>query len=121
MADDPDEAAKKLYPNMTKMLKREAEYFEALGRFMNAFDHDQAAESSLRDGRTADLLVIGLGYVGLSLAREAAFSGLTVVGYDLNAGLVAGLNAESQFTCRFPSRREGLGGHGKSPSEEAGL
>jgi UDP-N-acetyl-D-glucosamine dehydrogenase len=30
----------------------------------------------------ADLLVIGLGYVGLPLAREAARSGLRVVGYD---------------------------------------
>ena len=41
----------------------------------------------------ADLLVIGLGYVGLPLAREAAFAGLTVVGYDLNTEVVAGLNA----------------------------
>jgi nucleotide sugar dehydrogenase len=49
---------------------------------MNAFQNDHA-----------DLLVIGLGYVGLPLAREATFSGLTVVGYDLNATLVAGLNA----------------------------
>ena len=42
---------------------------------------------------TTDLLVIGLGYVGLPLAREAAFSGFRVVGYDLNTELVAGLNA----------------------------
>jgi UDP-N-acetyl-D-glucosamine dehydrogenase len=42
---------------------------------------------------SADLMVIGLGYVGLPLAREAAFSGLTVTGYDLNAELVAALNA----------------------------
>jgi UDP-N-acetyl-D-glucosamine dehydrogenase len=42
---------------------------------------------------SVDLLVIGLGYVGLPLAREAALSGLTVVGYDLNQELVAGLNA----------------------------
>jgi UDP-N-acetyl-D-glucosamine dehydrogenase len=46
-----------------------------------------------RHDASADLLVIGLGYVGLPLAREAAFSGLTVVGYDLNAEVVAGLNA----------------------------
>ena len=38
-------------------------------------------------------MVIGLGYVGLPLAREAAFAGLTVVGYDLNAEMVAALNA----------------------------
>lgn len=42
---------------------------------------------------STDLLVIGLGYVGLPLAREAAFSGLTVVGYDLNTEVVAALNA----------------------------
>ncbi|HEV2254347.1 MAG TPA: nucleotide sugar dehydrogenase, partial [Streptosporangiaceae bacterium] len=40
-----------------------------------------------------DLLVIGLGYVGLPLAREAAFSGLRVVGLDVNADLVAQLNS----------------------------
>jgi UDP-N-acetyl-D-glucosamine dehydrogenase len=41
----------------------------------------------------ADLLVIGLGYVGLPLACEAAFSGLKVVGYDLNGEVVALLNS----------------------------
>jgi nucleotide sugar dehydrogenase len=51
---------------------------------MNVFQHDHAP---------TDLLVIGLGYVGLPLAREAVFSGLTVVGYDLNSKLVAALNA----------------------------
>jgi len=40
-----------------------------------------------------DLLVIGLGYVGLPLAREAALSGLSSVGFDLNAEVVAGLNS----------------------------
>jgi UDP-N-acetyl-D-glucosamine dehydrogenase len=40
-----------------------------------------------------DLLVIGLGYVGLPLAREAALSGLEVVGHDLSRDLVAGLNS----------------------------
>lgn len=39
-----------------------------------------------------DLLVIGLGYVGLPLVREAVFSGLHVVGYDLKADVVTGLN-----------------------------
>jgi UDP-N-acetyl-D-glucosamine dehydrogenase len=42
---------------------------------------------------SSDLLVIGLGYVGLPLAREAALSGLSVVGYDLNQELVSGLNS----------------------------
>ncbi len=40
-----------------------------------------------------DLLVIGLGYVGLPLAREATSSGLRVVGYDLNREIVSGLNS----------------------------
>jgi nucleotide sugar dehydrogenase len=40
-----------------------------------------------------DLLVIGLGYVGLPLAREAALSGLRVTGLDLDPAVVAGLNA----------------------------
>ncbi len=40
-----------------------------------------------------DLVVVGLGYVGLPLAQEATRSGLTVVGYDVAADAVAGLNA----------------------------
>jgi UDP-N-acetyl-D-glucosamine dehydrogenase len=40
-----------------------------------------------------DLLVIGLGYVGLPLAREAANSGLQVVGFDVNETVVARLSA----------------------------
>ncbi|MFF5493582.1 nucleotide sugar dehydrogenase [Streptomyces aquilus] len=39
-----------------------------------------------------DLAVIGLGYVGLPLAREATEAGLAVVGYDENARVVSGLN-----------------------------
>lgn len=46
-----------------------------------------------RNDAHADLLVVGLGYVGLPLAREAVLAGLTVVGYDLKAEVVAGLNA----------------------------
>jgi nucleotide sugar dehydrogenase len=46
-----------------------------------------------RNDAHADVLVVGLGYVGLPLAREAAFAGLTVVGYDLKAEVAAGLNA----------------------------
>lgn len=42
---------------------------------------------------TADVVVLGLGYVGLPLAQEAARSGLTVVGFDVNAAVVDGLNA----------------------------
>ncbi|MFJ3669987.1 nucleotide sugar dehydrogenase [Streptomyces sp. NPDC090106] len=39
-----------------------------------------------------DLAVIGLGYVGLPLAREAVAAGLAVAGYDENPDVVTGLN-----------------------------
>ena len=39
------------------------------------------------------VLVIGLGYVGLPLAIQAAQAGFTVTGYDTSAGIVDGLNA----------------------------
>jgi nucleotide sugar dehydrogenase len=42
-----------------------------------------------------DLVVIGLGYVGLPLAQEATRAGLTVGGYDVTARVVDGLNAGS--------------------------
>jgi len=40
-----------------------------------------------------DLVVIGLGYVGLPLAQEASRAGLTVTGLDVSAAVVDGLNA----------------------------
>jgi UDP-N-acetyl-D-glucosamine dehydrogenase len=40
-----------------------------------------------------DLVVIGLGYVGLPLAQEAIRAGLTVGGYDVTTAVVDGLNA----------------------------
>ncbi len=52
---------------------------------------------------SSDLLVIGLGYVGLPLAREAALSGLRVVGYDLNQELVAGLNSGRSHVGDIPA------------------
>ena len=42
---------------------------------------------------SVDLVVIGLGYVGLPLAQEACRSGLQVVGLDVSARVVEGLNA----------------------------
>lgn len=42
---------------------------------------------------TTDLLVIGLGYVGLPLAREASRAGLRVIGFDLSTTVVANLNS----------------------------
>lgn len=41
---------------------------------------------------STDLLIIGLGYVGLPLALQACRSGLTVSGYDINADAVEKLN-----------------------------
>jgi UDP-N-acetyl-D-glucosamine dehydrogenase len=43
--------------------------------------------------RTVDAVIIGMGYVGLPLAREATAAGLRVIGLDINLEVVAGLNA----------------------------
>jgi len=40
-----------------------------------------------------DAVILGLGYVGLPLAREAVRAGASVLGFDVNAGVVEGLNA----------------------------
>src|SRR5689334_1277458 len=40
-----------------------------------------------------DLVVVGLGYVGLPLAQEACHSGLDVAGLDLDLDVVEQLNA----------------------------
>lgn len=46
------------------------------------------------DGRVrVELVVVGLGYVGLPLAQEACRSGLAVAGLDLDRGVVDGLSA----------------------------
>jgi UDP-N-acetyl-D-glucosamine dehydrogenase len=43
--------------------------------------------------RTVDAVIIGMGYVGLPLAREATAAGLSVVGLDINLEVIDGLNA----------------------------
>ena len=40
-----------------------------------------------------DLVVVGLGYVGLPLASQALRCGVRVAGFDLNDAVVEGLNA----------------------------
>ncbi|MEU4675469.1 nucleotide sugar dehydrogenase [Micromonospora sp. NPDC023737] len=40
-----------------------------------------------------DVVILGLGYVGLPLAREAVRAGASVCGFDVNEGIVADLNA----------------------------
>lgn len=42
---------------------------------------------------SADLVIIGLGYVGLPLAQEAVRAGLSVVGFDVNQDVVDSLNS----------------------------
>jgi nucleotide sugar dehydrogenase len=51
---------------------------------------------------STDLLVIGLGYVGLPLVREASGAGLSVVGFDLNEAIVERLNAGSSHVDDVP-------------------
>jgi UDP-N-acetyl-D-mannosaminuronate dehydrogenase len=59
---------------------------------------------------SVDLLVIGLGHVGLPLAREAAQSGLSVVGLDLNRDAIRCAATEPfGFQPFYPG--PGLGGH----------
>jgi len=41
----------------------------------------------------SDLVIIGLGYVGLPLAQEAVASGLSVTGLDINEAIVEGLSS----------------------------
>jgi len=54
-----------------------------------------AAVRLVREGADygPDLLIIGLGYVGLPLAAEAVRVGLRVTGYDVDEEVVAGLSA----------------------------
>jgi UDP-N-acetyl-D-glucosamine dehydrogenase len=42
--------------------------------------------------RSVDAVIIGMGYVGLPLAREACAAGLSVIGLDVNPEVVDGLN-----------------------------
>ena len=37
---------------------------------------------------SVDVVIIGMGYVGLPLAQEAARAGLEVLGYDISTGVV---------------------------------
>lgn len=42
--------------------------------------------------RSVDAVIVGMGYVGLPLAREAVAAGLRVIGFDVNPEVVDGLN-----------------------------
>src|SRR6185437_4193837 len=41
---------------------------------------------------SVDAAIIGMGYVGLPLAREASAAGLSVIGLDINPEVIDGLN-----------------------------
>jgi UDP-N-acetyl-D-glucosamine dehydrogenase len=41
---------------------------------------------------SVDAVIVGMGYVGLPLAREASTAGLSVIGFDVNPEVVDGLN-----------------------------
>jgi len=53
--------------------------------------------------RTALIGIVGLGYVGLPLAMEFAQAGFRVLGFDVNRGVVDGLNARRSHVQDVPS------------------
>jgi nucleotide sugar dehydrogenase len=55
-----------------------------------------------------DLVVVGLGYVGLPLARRACAAGLSVVGVDTDDGVVTGLMAGRSHVQDAPDADIGL-------------
>jgi UDP-N-acetyl-D-glucosamine dehydrogenase len=67
--------------------------------------HDELTQGPprLRDPGGPDLLVIGLGYVGLPLAAEACRAGLTVTGYDVSPAVADGLNAGRSHVADVPA------------------
>lgn len=56
-------------------------------------------------GRSAVFGVIGVGYVGLPLAVELAQAGYRVVGFDVKASVVDGINAGRSHILDVPSER----------------
>ncbi|MEV6104405.1 nucleotide sugar dehydrogenase [Streptomyces sp. NPDC051940] len=60
---------------------------------MTAQNDISQSDRHAQGGEGTDLVVIGLGYVGLPLVRAAAVAGLRVVGLDLDQSVVDGLNA----------------------------
>ena len=54
--------------------------------------HDRSLGAD-RSSMRSDLVIVGLGYVGLPLAQEAAASGLRVVGFDVSDRVVDGINS----------------------------
>lgn len=59
---------------------------------MDAAASNPATVPEQSPGSASDLVVLGLGYVGLPLAAEAVSSGLRVTGFDVSTRVVDGLN-----------------------------
>src|SRR6476661_2627199 len=53
-------------------------------------------------GRSATVGIIGLGYVGLPLARSFAAAGIKVLGFDVDANKVRRLNAGQSYIQQIP-------------------
>ncbi|GAB3734563.1 nucleotide sugar dehydrogenase [Nocardiopsis nanhaiensis] len=62
---------------------------------MDAAASNPATVPEQSSGSASDLVVLGLGYVGLPLAAAAASSGLRVTGFDVSTHVVDGLNKAS--------------------------
>lgn len=65
-----------------------------------------AIEARMRDGQPL-LGVVGLGYVGLPLVVECAEAGLTVLGFDVNPEVVAGIERGESHIQDVPSEQVG--------------
>jgi UDP-N-acetyl-D-glucosamine dehydrogenase len=57
------------------------------------------------DDRTARVVVVGQGYVGLPLAMRAAESGFTVTGYEIDSDRVTALGAGRSYVADVPDDR----------------
>jgi UDP-N-acetyl-D-glucosamine dehydrogenase len=68
------------------------------------YEQELAAKAQ---SRSAIMGVIGLGYVGLPLAVELADAGYTVLGFDVTARVVAGINAGRSHVQDVPTERLG--------------
>jgi UDP-N-acetyl-D-glucosamine dehydrogenase len=65
--------------------------------------HPSALAAKIHD-RSARVVVVGIGYVGLPLAVEVATAGFRVVGYDKSAGKVERLSAGESYIKDVPTR-----------------
>jgi UDP-N-acetyl-D-glucosamine dehydrogenase len=72
--------------------------------------------------RTATIGIVGLGYAGLPLAVAFAEAGFRTLGYDLDAGRVAAINAGASYIADVPSERlAALTGRLSATSDDAAL